>query len=168
MINPLSLDAINERAPYHVDYLSDADTYVFTTDTDVELAVYFIDDELIQSALAYQLIVSNVNNQRSPRDKKVQQTILTIVEDFFDKNQAALLYICGTGDGKQMARYRLFSHWFDHFEYALRFTCMTTSLVDEEGIPNAAALFIRNDNPHLKELVEEFNQAATLLRQKPS
>ena len=45
---------------------------------------------------------------------------------------------------------------------------MTTSLVDEEGIPNAAALFIRNDNPHLKELVEEFNQAATLLRQKPS
>ena len=56
MINPLSLDAINERAPYHVDYLSDADTYVFTTDTDVELAVYFIDDELIQSDLALSLI----------------------------------------------------------------------------------------------------------------
>ena len=51
MINPLSLDAINERAPYHVDYLSDADTYVFTTDT-----VYSLIGLIILSML-YDLLV---------------------------------------------------------------------------------------------------------------
>ena len=167
MMNALSLESINKRSPYVVGLYSDCGPYLFTSDNGVELAVDFIDDELITKAISYQLVISNVNNRHSPRDKKVQDTILAIVEEFFDRNQAALLYVCETGDGKQMARYRLFSYWFDMFEYSIRYTSLSTSLVDEDGIMNAATIFIRNDNPHLSEIVNEFNETAMLLRHKP-
>ena len=53
-------------------------------------------------------------------------------------------------------------------EYSKRYTSLSTSLTDEEGIMNAATVFIRNDNPHLPEIVSEFNETAMLLRQKPN
>ena len=153
MINQLSIGVINSKSPYYVDMVSSYGPFVFTSDNGVELAVDFVDDDLITSADSYQLVVSNVNNRQSPRDKKVQDTVFSIVEEFFEKNQAALLYICETGDGKQMARYRLFKYWFD---------------IDEEGVMNAATVFIRNDNPYLPQIVSEFNETAMLLRQKPN
>ena len=73
-----------------------------------------------------------------------------------------------TGDGKQMARYRLFRYWFDMFEYSKKYTSLSTSLTDEEGVMNAATVFIRNDNPYLPQIVSEFNETAMLLRQKPN
>ena len=168
MINQLSIGVINSKSPYYVDMVSSYGPFVFTSDNGVELAVDFVDDDLITSADSYQLVISNVNNRQSPRDKKVQDTVFSIVEEFFEKNQAALLYICETGDGKQMARYRLFRYWFDMFEYSKKYTSLSTSLTDEEGVMNAATVFIRNDNPYLPQIVSEFNETAMLLRQKPN
>lgn len=167
MINRLSLERINSKSPYHVEETSNIGMFLFTSDSGVDLAVNFIVDDLITSTESYQLVISNVNNMQSPRDKKVRDTILAIVEEFFEQNEAALLYVCETGDGKQMARYRLFTYWFDRFEYSIRYTCISTALADEEGVMNAATVFIRNDNPHLHEIVTEFNAMAMLLRQKP-
>jgi hypothetical protein len=44
---------------------------------------------------------------------------------------------------------------------------MFTSIVDSEGIMNAAAIIIRNDNPNLREIVNEFTEVSETLRQKP-
>jgi hypothetical protein len=44
---------------------------------------------------------------------------------------------------------------------------MFTSIVDSEGVDNAAAIIIRNDNPKLKEIVNEFTDVSETLRQKP-
>lgn len=167
MMNGLSLESINRKSPYLVGDSSGNGFFSFTSDTGVELAVYFIEDELITTSDSYQLVLINVNKKSSPRDNKVQQTILAIVEEFFEKNQSALLYVCETGDGKQMTRYRLFTYWFDRFEYSVRFTCLSTALAEKDGVMNAATLFVRNDNPQLQEIVNEFNNTAMLLRQKP-
>ena len=83
-------------------------------------------------------------------------------------NQAAMLYICQTGDGKQSMRSRLFNYWFDAYEYNSRFSIHTTSVVDEEGVENFAALILRNDNPNIVEIVNEFMEIAKVLREKPS
>ena len=167
MMNALSVEAINQHAPYHVEKIDNREMYTFVSDTGVELIIGFMKDVLITSAPTYQLAVSNVNNKRSPRDKKVKQTTYAILTEFFEKNQAALLYICQTGDGKQQARHRLFSFWFDRFELSIQFTCLTTAIADEEGVYNAATLLIRNDNPQLAALMSEFNDTAILLREKP-
>ena len=83
MIIKLSLETINSRSPYFVDMVSDKGPFAFTSDSGVELAVDFVDDDLITTTESYQLVVSNVNNRQSPRDKKVQETLFAIVEEFF-------------------------------------------------------------------------------------
>ena len=106
--------------------------------------------------------------KKSPRDYKVRDTILAIVEEFFEKNVAALLYICETGDGKQMARGRLFAYWFQSSGQSKVFTTMTSVLMDEEGVENTATLILRNDNPDFDILVSEYSQTVRFLSQKPN
>ena len=73
---------------------------IFVTHCGVQISIAFENDFLIQTDVSYQLIIGNSNQKKSPRDHKLQLTILTIIEEFFRKNQAAMLYICETGDGK--------------------------------------------------------------------
>lgn len=167
MINQLSVEQINVTAPYRVDRDVVTGSYDFVTETDVHISVFFDDDFMITRGVSYQLIIGNANNRKSPRDHKLQLTILSIVEEFFHQNQAAILYICETGDGKQGMRSRLFNYWFDAYEYNTRFSIHTTCVKDEEGISNFAALIIRNDNPNIVEIVNEFMETARLLQQKP-
>jgi len=166
VINELSIERINAKAPYQVERDMVTDSYDFITESDVHITVYFDDDFMISSGLSYQLIIGNANNRKSPRDRKLQQTVLAIVEEFFYQNQAAILYICETGDGKQGMRNRLFSYWFEAYEYNSRFSIHTTCVNDEEGIPNFAALIIKNDNPNIVEVVNEFMETARALQQK--
>ena len=98
---------------------------------------------------------------------KVKDSVLIIIDEFFDKNQSTLLYICETGDGKQSMRNRLFEYWFNSYNRKMLFTLLTTSIVDEEGEVNFATLIVRNDNPKLPEIVAEFSESVRLLNQKP-
>ena len=167
MINALSVDRINTVAPYKVEMDSVTGSYDFVTDSGVHITIYFDEDLMITSGLSYQLIIGNANNKKSPRDNKLQKTILSIVEEFFTMNQAAMLYICETGDGKQGMRSRLFTYWFKAYEYNSDYSFHTTSVKDEDGITNFAALIIRNDNPLIVEIVSEFMETAKALQQKP-
>ena len=124
MINALSIEDINSVAPYKVQPVGDNRViYTFVTDSGVELAIDFMDDDLIPSAESYQLVISNVNNKRSPRDSKVQKTILAIVTEFFEKNQAG-----STKKGKKSARpsYRPFSLVVKDF-FTTELTCSSSS-----------------------------------------
>jgi hypothetical protein len=163
----LSLEKINAISPYTVSYEEQNGMYHFTSDYGVSLAIDFMEDDLLSSAATFQLIVLNANEKKSPRDAKVQTSIMAIVTQFLDENQAAILYICETGDGKQKARGRLFRYWFDSYEYRLHFTCLNTSIVDIDGVENVATLIVKNDNPHLVELISEFAAMTNLLRNKP-
>ena len=167
MINVLSVDKINSITPYHVQLFEKDGSYRFVTDNDVKLAVSFMYDDMIIQEGAYQLIIANLNNRKSPRDTKVKDTIMLIVEEFFDKNQVALLYICSTGDGKQAMRSRLFGHWFEDSNTKLCYSTMSTSLVDADGVVNEATIIVRNDNPNMIKLINEFSETAQLLSHKP-
>ena len=61
-------------------------------------------------------------------------------------------------------RNRLFKYWFDSYEFNSKFSLYTTHIIDEEGVPNFAALILRNDNPKIVEVLTEFTQTAKLLR----
>ena len=95
MMNPLSLSSINSNSPYEVKQRGD-ETFSFITDSSTEIFVSFEEDDILQSGLSYQFGISNPKGSKSPRDLKVRDTILSIVQEFFEKNQAGLLYICET------------------------------------------------------------------------
>lgn len=124
-------------------------------------------DETSMGFMVYQLVVINANNKKSPRDHKVRDTLVAIIEDFFDSNNETLLYICETGDDRQSMRSRLFGYWFAHYKQRLLFTFVSASLVDEEGVVNYATIILRNDNPRFTEIVGEFTATVRLLSQKP-
>lgn len=162
----LSIKRINESAPYIV-CKGRGNMYRFYSDEGVHYAVDFLPDEMITKGDSHQLVIANLNNKKSPRDAKVRDSILAIIDEFFRINQSTLLYLCETGDGKQSMRSRLFEYWFNTYKRKTQFTLLTTSIVDDEGIVNFATLIIRNDNPNFLDILSEFSESVKLLSQKP-
>jgi len=93
---------------------------------------------------------------------------MLIIENFFNMNEAALLYICESGDGKQYMRSRLFEYWFSSYQMKDKFILMPVSIEDMEGIENLAALIIRKDNPNIIDIVADFSNTVAMFRVKPN
>ena len=166
-MKPLSLEHVNTVSPYFVESTNNIGFYQFFTETGVHYSVGFMKDDLLLTKDSYQLIIANVNNHKSPRDRKVRDTIVAIIDEFFNQNNSTLLYICDTGDNKQHMRSRLFEYWFSTYQYKAFFTMISSSVMDMDGIINFATLILRNDNPFLSEIVTEFTESIQLLNQKP-
>lgn len=163
----LDVSAINLKSPYKIFETQKDGYYKFLTEHDVEYSIVFEPDELLQCCESYQFVISNVNHAKSPRDSKVRDTILLIIEDFFIQNNSTLLYICESGDGKQVLRSRLFDYWYISYQRNSSYLYMSTSVTDDDGIENFAALIVRKDNPLLNLIVSEFTETVQLLSQKP-
>lgn len=163
----LSLDAINAKSEYYVKKEDDEGTYSFMTDNMTEFFISFEKDDILRSGIVYQFGISNPQGKKSPRDHKVRITILAIIEEFFNENKAALLYICETGDGMQKMRSRLFQYWFSVYNEKEEYLFLPQVVYDEEENENYAALIIRKDNPCFVELVSEFTETINLLNGKP-
>lgn len=162
-----SLEHINMTAPYRVETTNDESFYQFFTDSNAHCSVGFLEDDILLSYDSYQLIITNINNHKSPRDRKVRDTIIAIVDEFFNCNNSTLIYICETGDGKQRMRSRLFEYWFSTYNRKALFTMISSSVIDADGTVNFATILLRNDNPHLAEVVLEFTEAVRVLSRKP-
>ena len=157
----------HENSSYPVETTGEDGFYQFFTDGGVHYSVGFMEDDILLSQNSYQLIIANINNHKSPRDHKVRDTIIAIVDEFFRNNNSTLLYICETGDSKQSMRIRLFEYWFSTYNRKALFTMISSSIVDEEGVVNFATIILRNDNPNLSEIIAEFTESIQLLSQKP-
>ena len=98
----------------------------------------------------------------------MRDTVMLIIENFFNMNEAALLYICESGDGKQYMRSRLFEYWFSSYQMKDKFILIPVSIEDMEGIENLAALIIRKDNPNIIDIVADFSNTVAMFRVKPN
>lgn len=163
----LSLDAINAHSPYTVSYDAVRDVYAFTTDAKVEIGITFEIDTILTKGRVFLFSINNLNRKKSPRDSKIRHTITAIVEEFFAKNEAAMLYICETGDGKQAMRSRLFEFWFSIYRDREEFVFIPLTVKEEEGVEDYTALVIRKDNPNFADIVIEFTNLVNLLNTKP-
>ena len=166
-MNALSLEVVNASVPYTVKPSQERGFYEFFTSHDVHYSIGFLEDDLLLKEEAYQLIIANVNHRSSPRDAKVRDTVIGIVDEFFRVNNTTLLYICETGDGKQSMRSRLFEYWFSSYKRKALFTMLSSSIVDSDGVVNYATLILRNDNPRFVQVMEEYTKSIQLLSQKP-
>lgn len=164
----LSLNDINRNAPYCVVWHEKSHTYRFRSRYDVVFAISFDEDEIIENIESYVFSIVNVNNVPSPRDANVRDTVMLIIENFFNVNQAALLYICESGDGKQLSRGRLFEFWFSSYRLKDEYLLMPVNIEDTDGIENVAALVVRKDNPNFINIVTEFSNTVAMLKVKPN
>ena len=163
----LSLQQINSKSPYQVHCGDSVGLFKFMSSNNVVFGVAFEKDDLLQTCESYQFAITNYEGKKSPRDAKVRETILAIVEEFFEKNQAALLYICETGDGMQKMRSRLFRSWFSIYGETDGYLYLPMTVFDDEDNENYTALILRKDHPRFKDVVSEFTNTINMLNNKP-
>lgn len=157
----LSLDHINEQAPYYV-MLSPKGNYIFETERGIHYSASFEEDNPFGGCDTYQFIIDKIDRVRSPHDPKVEETILAIIYEFFSEKQNVLLYICDSSDGREANRNRLFLSWFEKHTQPGRFTiCTANAIVEGQGF--YAAIIVENTNPKLSDITEDFISTARAL-----
>ena len=163
----IDLERVNVVAPYHFTLAPYAQlSFWLTTDYGVDYAMSFYKNDLLPGVDLYEFAISNMNQRKSPRDVKLRQSIVALIQAFFCQKEAVLIYICETGDNRQRQRFRLFESWF-RVAGKGRFVSLSMDLVDEEGISNYAAIITRMDNPNLSFITKQFTETVELLREKP-
>ena len=160
-MNALDLNYINHFAPYKV-WTEDGCDYYIETFKGRLFKVGFMDDFSIWQTGAYQLTIGNESHQPSPNDLKLKETIFRIIEAFFAANPDILLYICETGDGKQLYRSRLFVRWFNTYPKRDAYV-LKTAKINEEKVSNFAALIVQKSNPRLQEIINDFDETIEIL-----
>ena len=100
----------------------------------------------------------------SPGDKKIAQTVIWIIEEFFRQNPDILLYMCSMDGGQQAQRSRLFLRWFNGAEQQKHYVIRATEVKGEKGLEYVAAIIQRN-NPHLNEIISLFDADITMFNE---
>lgn len=83
-MNRLDISRINALAPYKV--WEQEDGFNFETDFGLRYAIDF-DDDANPYYTAYWFNLKNKNNATSPNDKKIEQTVVCVIDEFFRQNQ---------------------------------------------------------------------------------
>ncbi len=161
-MNILSLQRINSKAPYEVKISRNECFYVFTTDKGIRYSISFSEEYEIGGSMSYQFSIDNIGNSHGSYDKKIKDTIIAIIEDFFIENQDVLLYICDTSDNREAARNRLFLRWFEQYSPGNFTICTANSKV--EGTDFYMAIIVANNNPKKEAITLDFKTTAKALK----
>ncbi len=161
----LDLNRLNVIAPYSI-WLVGKYSYGLKTAYGVQYRIGFIEDHTIWQSGAYEFGIVNENGHPSPNDRKLRETIYAVIEEFFRCNPEILLYQCETGDNRQAMRDRLFLRWFEEYNDRGKFFIKVSKIV-AEGVENYAAVIVQRDNPHLQQIIGDFEQFTGFFRNKP-
>lgn len=95
--------------------------YQFVTITGTIYFVTFINYPTVSDFLSTKVYMFNIERGDSPYpttgkdDVMIRNTILFVLDLFFQQHEYALITICDVIDGKQSARKRLFDNWYRKF-----------------------------------------------------
>lgn len=93
--------------------------YEFTTDDNVKYIITFLEYSSVMDVPfpVYSFIIDRSPDNQKSKDlnNKIRNTILEILNKFFESDNSALVTIYDSVDGKQMCRKRLFDRWYDLF-----------------------------------------------------
>ena len=158
----LDIDRINRVAPYDVMFQNGK--YVFKTDASIVFSVQFEQEtELDNGYPVYWFHLINSESKPSPRDSKVRDTIICIIEEFFCDSPDVLLYLCDSAGGQQAMRNRLFLRWFDTYELKERFLILNEKIITD-GQEDYVSLIIRRNHPQLEEISKYFQGIVALFK----
>ena len=150
----LSAEKINLRTPYRVKQVDDA-VLCFTTKNGISYSVGFVHDVSIYENGVYQFFLINLSGRKGPKDENIFETIRVIIEEFFASDEAVMLYICDTTDGRQASRDRLFRAWFyAYVESASYMMYSQTMIIDK--VRYFSSLLMRKNHPLQKEVLASF------------
>lgn len=153
--------ALNLHA-YHIYRISEL-YYSFTTDAGDEYQCFFISyadyfaskPDIAPHFFSFNLkLISNDGNPiRKGTDKRIADTVITIVGDFLNSKINAVVYVCDNSDGKEAVRARKFLSWYQFYEHPSHKIIKVSGDFDAGGITLYTALLVHKNNKLKNKLV---------------
>ena len=115
---------------------------------------------MISDEGVYQFFISTEDQFKTVLDRKIQQTVFVVIEEFFTNEGIVLDYICATEDHRQASRDRMFQLWFANSPEKENYFMRNMSIKIDE-IEYFSSVVMRNDNPRfeaMNEAIERFIQ----------
>ena len=159
----VSVDAINITSPYHVR-VQEGGCHVltFTTDNALVYQISFFIDESLYVNDVYQFVIEEINDIHSVHDPKIEQTIVAILNSFFQSREHSLAFVCDTKQGYASARNHLFQRWFR--KYAGSQLIKQDGVIYTDGDMYYTSIITRKDNPNLELLQSNYSNYIKLLQ----
>ena len=161
-MNKLDISRVNALAPYKI--WEQEDGLNFETDFGLRYAIDF-DVDTNPFYTAYWFNLKNKGFAISPSDKKIEQTVVCVIDEFFRQNPDILLYMCSTADGKQAQRARLFLRWFNGAEQQKRYALRSVEVRGENSRKEYVALIVQRSNPNLDEILAIFDEETAMFNE---
>lgn len=81
-MNKLSIESINAKTPYQVKFKQETSSYLFTSESNIDYAVDFTSDDLVQTDKAYQFVIANLNNRNHHATSLSKKQLLPSLKSF--------------------------------------------------------------------------------------
>ncbi len=150
-----SLSELNRKSPYTLES-SGVCSFTFITEQGKKYEIGFIQDLMISDEGVYQFFITTEDKFKTALDRRIQQTVLVVLDEFFKNEGVVLDYICATEDHRQASRDRLFRQWFETSMGKEQY-CLRSMSIDVDGVDYFASVIMRNDNPRFKVMTEAIN-----------
>lgn len=96
-------------------------------------------------------------NSKTVLDRKIQQTVFVVIEEFFKNDGVVLDYICATEDHRQASRDRMFHQWYaNSIEKDFYYLRSMNVKIDETEY--FSSVIMRNDNPRFEAMTEAIDR----------
>jgi len=152
--------------------LNENGSYSFLTKLDYNYTVSFLEYTLTDSDGNNHVVYNFVFHRdkeystipfHHKYDEKIKNTILSITDDFFKKNDhKALLYFCHSSDGYGRHRKIVFNKWMSELDASIE---NYNNEILYAGSMLYASLIIKKDNPLNKLISDAFEKNMELLEQ---
>ena len=162
-MNPLCISNINLRSPYAV--WEENGEYVFISENNILYAIGFEYDDSIRYG-AFWLNIINRSQKKSPNDKKLQYTIICVIEEFFRVNPNILLYVCDSANDQQAMRSRLSPRRYNNYSLNESFI-IQTAVLNEGGEDNYVAMIVQRNNSQIDEILKYYEDEIAMFTNKP-
>ena len=155
----ISAEKINLRAPYRVRQVDDG-VFAFTTKHGISYTASFLADVSFYDEGVYQFFLTKTSSKKGRKDDDISETVKVIIEEFFAQEEAVMLYICDTADGRQASRDRLFRAWFYSFEESKSYTLHTEGMMID-NMRYLSSVLLRKDHPLYMNVLGAFHHFIT-------
>lgn len=151
----ISAEKINLRAPYRVTQVDDS-VFAFVTKHGISYTVSFVPDVSFFDEGIYQFFLTKTSSKKGRKDDDISETVRVIIEEFFAQEEAVMLYICETIDGRQAARDRLFRAWFHSYIESTSYTLHTEGMT-LDNVHYFSSILLRRDHPLYMNVLSAFH-----------
>ena len=151
-----SLSELNGKSPYLLES-SGGGSFTFVTEQGKKYEIGFIQDMMISDEGVYQFFITTEDRFKTILDKKIQQTVQVVIEDFLKNEGVALDYICATEDHRQASRDRMFHQWFETSLGKEQY-CLRSMSADIDGVEYFASVIMRKDSPRFAAMTEAIDR----------